>query len=197
MGFLAAQRRRWVWRTRVTSVDAGRRPGSYDRHVILRCTKKFLTLLGQRPGADLEPVPTADDWYANLLWFDRRKCLLLTHAGTLFSIFEADVRASALRDTRRIVADLIGRELAREKLPAGTFGAVDKEELIVARTADRSVLGCMNDMALLCGHAIAGSGGLRQTNVAELNRSLRRNLNSARGYQQPIDLAAARVRHAQ
>ncbi|MFN2615181.1 MAG: hypothetical protein ABR552_10255 [Actinomycetota bacterium] len=31
-------------------------------------------------------------WYANLLWFDRRKCLLLTLAPTLFSVSVADVR---------------------------------------------------------------------------------------------------------
>jgi hypothetical protein len=28
----------------------------------------------------------------NLLWFDRCKCLLLTHAGMLFAIFDTDVR---------------------------------------------------------------------------------------------------------
>ncbi len=40
--------------------------------------------------------PEDEDWYANLLVLDRRKCLLLTHAGTLFTIFEPDVRASDL-----------------------------------------------------------------------------------------------------
>jgi hypothetical protein len=139
-------------------------------------------------------VPSAEDWYGNLLWFDRRKCLLLTHAGTLFSIFEADVRAAGLRDTRRTVAGLIGRELARENLPAATFGSVDTDELIIARTADRSVLGCMNDMAFMCEHAIAQSGGLQHTDLAELNHALRRNINSTRGYQRPVDLAAARTR---
>lgn len=65
--------------------------------MILRCTRKLLRLLGTEPAADPGPVPGAGDWYANLLWFDRRKCLLLTHAGTLFSVFEADVRAAGLR----------------------------------------------------------------------------------------------------
>jgi hypothetical protein len=43
------------------------------------------------PVADLAPAPDLEDWYANLLWFDRRKCPLLTHSATLFTIFEADV----------------------------------------------------------------------------------------------------------
>lgn len=42
------------------------------------------------PGCD-------DDWYANLLWIDRRKCLLLTHAGTLFPVFAAGVRKRDLQ----------------------------------------------------------------------------------------------------
>jgi hypothetical protein len=157
--------------------------------VILRCTRKLLRLLGTDPAADPDPAPDADDWYANLLWFDRRKCLLLTHAGTLFPAFEADVRAAGLRDTHRLVTRLIGRELAREDLPATTFGALEEQGLIVARTADRSVLGCMNDMAMLCEHAITTSSGLRQADLADLNRALRRHINRARGDQRPIDLA--------
>ncbi len=161
--------------------------------MILRCTRKLLRLLGTEPAADPQPVPGAEDWYGNLLWFDRRRCLLLTHAGTLFSIFEADVRAAYLRDTHRLVTGWIARELAREGLPPGTFGPLDRQELIVARTADRSVLGCMNDMAVLCEHAIARSGGMRQADLADLNRALRRNVNSARGYERPVDLATRRM----
>ncbi len=56
--------------------------------MILRCTNKLLAVIGA-PLADPAPAPDAEDWYANLLWSDRRKCLLLTHSGTLFTIFEA------------------------------------------------------------------------------------------------------------
>jgi hypothetical protein len=60
--------------------------------MLLRCTTKMLALLGVRPAALIETAPTDDDWYLNLLWIERRKCLLFTHAGTLFPIFLADVR---------------------------------------------------------------------------------------------------------
>ncbi|MHB8431856.1 MAG: DUF6933 domain-containing protein, partial [Acidimicrobiales bacterium] len=53
--------------------------------------------------------PDDEDWYANLLVLDRRKCLLLTHAGTLFTIFEPDVRASDLKATKNLVVALIER----------------------------------------------------------------------------------------
>ena len=101
--------------------------------------------------------------------------------------------ASALRTTRQLVTGLTGRELRREELPAGTSGDLGQQDVLPAKTADRSVLGRMNDMAFRCEHAIAGAGGLARTDLPELNRSLRRNINSARGYRPPIELAARRL----
>lgn len=160
--------------------------------MILRCTKKLLTVMGE-PVAEPAPMPGPEDWYANLLWFERRKCLLLTHSATLFTIFEPNVTAASLRAAHQLVADLIGLELRREGLPAGTFGDLAQEDVLLAKTADRSVLGCMNDMAFMCEHAIAEAGGLARTDLAKLNMSLRRNINSARGYCPPIELTARRL----
>jgi hypothetical protein len=155
--------------------------------VILRCTKKLLEVL--RAGRVAEPAPDVGDWYASLLWFDRRKCLLVTRAGTLFSVFEPGVRAARLRDTHRLITGLIERELRREGLPPGTFGNLRGHDLVLAKTADRSVLGCMNDMAFLCEVAITGSGGLAHCDPGELNQALHRNINSPRGYRPPVELA--------
>jgi hypothetical protein len=159
--------------------------------VILRCTKKLLDVIRPEQLAALESE--GEDWYANLLVLDRRKCLLLTHAGTLFTIFEPDVRASALRATKNLVSELIERELFAEGLPADTFGDLWTDELLMAKTADRSVLGCMNDMAFLCDVAVADAGGLARVDVRSLNHRLHRNINSARGYERPIDIVMSRT----
>ena len=161
--------------------------------MILRCTRKLLTVIGPKLVAEPAPAPDAEDWYANLLWFDRRKCLLMTHSATLFTIFEPNVNAPELRATDHLVTRLIGRELLSEGLPLDAFSDLEPENVVLARTADRSVLGCMNDMAFLCEIAIAESGGLRYTDLAALNQSLRRNINSARGYRPPIELAFERL----
>jgi hypothetical protein len=50
----------------------------------------------------------------------------------------------------------------------------------------------MNDVAYVCENAISGSGGLARANLAALNQSLRRNINSARKYRPPIELTAER-----
>jgi hypothetical protein len=147
-----------------------------------------------RPRRLADCPPDGEDWYANLLWLDGRKCLLLTHAATLFTVFEADVRAAGLREPGQLVARLISRELLREELPADTFGSAAPASVTLAKTADRSVLGCMNDMAFRCETATTRSGGLAATDTADLNRALRRNINSARGYQPPIELTIQRLR---
>lgn len=98
------------------------------------------------------------------------------------------MRAADLRATGRLLTHLMGREVLSEGLPSRTFADLEPEKVILAKTADRSVLGCMNDMAFLREKAISGSGGLSCTDVVTLNRSLRRNINSARGYQPPITL---------
>ena len=152
--------------------------------MIVRCTKKLLAVIRQARLAD--SPPDGEDWYPNLLWFSGRKCLLLSHAATLFTIFELDVRAAGLRDTGRLVTGLIRRELAREQLPEDTFGRLDPGQVAVAKTADRSVLRCMTDMALPCEVAVDQSGGLAGTDIRDLNRP--------RGYAPPVELAAQRLR---
>ncbi len=160
--------------------------------MILRCTKKLLDVIKPRSLAASEPDD--HDWYATLLWLDGRKCLLLTHAATLFSVFEPDVRAAALRDTGRLVTDLIARELAREELPPTAFGPLDPAAVAVAKTASRSVTGSMTDLGYRCEAVVADSGGLAGTDLADLNQQLRRHICSARGYAYPIELVQEYLR---
>jgi hypothetical protein len=65
--------------------------------VIARCTAKLRAFLGGQPQRQVDPGCSERDWYANLVVIERRKCLLLTHAGTLLSVFVRDVRVAQLR----------------------------------------------------------------------------------------------------
>jgi hypothetical protein len=92
--------------------------------VVVRCTKQVLDLLG--PDVPLSaPALSDDEWYLNLLWIDRRKCLLLTHSGTLFSVFRAGIRATDLRPLGDYIVEAIDTELRAEQLPAVTFAQLD------------------------------------------------------------------------
>jgi hypothetical protein len=161
--------------------------------VVLRCTRKLLDLLGGR-ALTLTGLPPADeDWYANLLWLDRKKCLLLTHAGTLFSAFLPQVRTADLRPIGPYVVNAIEAELDSENLPPDTFGQLNPDTLRLAKTASRSILGFMNEMAVHLRYQVADAGGLSNCNSSALNHDLRRTLHNRSGYTYPIELVAQRL----
>jgi hypothetical protein len=115
--------------------------------MVVRCTKKMLDLLGGRSITLSELPPTDDDCYLNLLWIARQKCILLTHAGTLFSVFRAGVRSADLRPLGDYLVAAIEIELRAESLPTDTFSELESESVRPAKTASRSTLGFMNEMA--------------------------------------------------
>jgi len=141
--------------------------------MILRCTAKMLTLVGTRATALPDVPPSDDDWYLNLLWIERRKCLLLTHAGTLFPVFVADVRKADLRPIGPYVVSLVEKHLHSEELAPDTLGRLTPDGVDVAKTASRK-------------HS-------RRSDTVLLNRFLRRALHNRAGdYVTPLDLVAQR-----
>lgn len=67
---------------------------------------------------------------------------------------------------------------------------------MLAKTADRSVVGGMNDMVFRCEVAITDASGLAHCGLGELNQALHRNINSPRGYRAPVELAAEGLRRS-
>jgi len=129
---------------------------------MLRCTAKVLALLGVSEPAIGEACE--QDWYAHLIRIDRRKCLLVTHVGTLFSVFMPNVTAAGLRPIGPPVVSAIQAALQAEHLPIDTLGELDPWQVAVAKTADRRILGTINDLAFTTEHVIANhwrSGPLR------------------------------------
>jgi hypothetical protein len=163
------------------------------RRVILRCTTRLLELLRPDDATLVDADPSDEDWYANLLWINRRKCLLLLHAGTLFPVLIADVRARELNTIGSFVIDHIEAALADEGFARDALGVLDPAAVRLARTASRQVLGFMNDTGTMCRHHSAASGGLAAADLPGLNRQLRRTLhNRGGGYVQPLDLVEDR-----
>jgi hypothetical protein len=172
---------------RPSPVSGPARDGTVS-NVIVRCTKKVLDLLGGRLVA-LDELPASDeDWYLDLLWIDRRKCLLLTHTGTLFSVFRPNVRTADLRPLGPYVAEAVETELRVEHLALDTLGRLQADHVRLAKTASRSTLGFMNQMTFDLRFQVARHGGLCGCDIDDLNRQLRRTLRNRGGYVRPIDL---------
>ncbi len=157
--------------------------------MIVRCTAKLRALLGRQAQPPSDPVVSPDDFYANLLIIERRKCLLVTHAATLFSVFCPDVRAAQLRPLGPFLVPRIVAQLDAEGLSERALGELDGGQVTIAATAGgRSVLGCMHDLALTCRLASEDAGGLGLLDLAALHHVLQRHIYAARGYVPAIDL---------
>lgn len=113
--------------------------------VILRPTRKLQSLL---PTASVSsPSDTAlGDWYVNRIVVERQPLLLLVSAATLFPIVlpARDVRSLPSR-----LAAIVAAQLERLGIEFGIIGAECEamNPVVVAPTADRSVLGTMVDFA--------------------------------------------------
>src|SRR5712692_9722833 len=105
--------------------------------VVLRCTAKMLALLGARPRDLVTIGPSEEDWYANLLWLDGRKCLLLAHAGGMFSVFVPDIRKADLVPIAPSVVRFMHQELGAESFPLDRLGALDSSSIALAKTEIR------------------------------------------------------------
>ncbi len=161
--------------------------------LLLRCTGKLLKVLGTAPKDLVEAPPSPEDWYGNVIYIEGRKCLLVTHAQTLFTVFIPDVLAADLRPIDALLIPALHAALAREGLPIDTFGVPGGGPVRLAKTADRSVLGCLRDLAGRCEWAVRSVGGLANLDLDELHHGLQRNPSSVRNWAFAIDSVRKRT----
>ena len=136
----------------------------------LRCTEKLLRAMGgaylRQAGEDTEREQ-ADDWYANLVWLNGRKCVLFTHVGTLFPIVVFDTPASRLRDLSAILRDSYTTALDKLEVSRARVAT----ELLrmghppLARTCNRMVLATMNDYSVDIASRVKDCGGIACTDA--------------------------------
>lgn len=161
--------------------------------MVVRCTKNMLDLLDGRELTLSDLPPGEEDWYLNLVRIKREKCLLLTHSGTLFSVFRAGVHVADLRPLGSYLVEAIQTELRVEGLPENTFPDLDPDDLLLAKTASRSTLGFMTEMAFELGWIIEDKRGLRRSDINDLNHALRRMLWNRGDYVRSIELVHQRL----
>lgn len=160
----------------------------------IRCTHRPVKAMRVASRTLPDPATTEGDWYADLLWFDRRKCLLLTPCGARSSRSSSPTSAPRTCATSASCSRATPRWRYDEELPPDALGELTAPA-VLARTASRRVLGVMTDDAYQCEKAVFESGGRAQADVLELNRGLRRTLHSCDGgYTTPLDAVRAPLR---
>lgn len=98
-----------------------------------------------------------------------------------------------LRPLGDYLVEAIQIELRKEGLPESTFPDLDPDDLRLAKTASRSTLGFMTEMAFGLGWIIEDKRGLRRSDINYLNHALRRMLWNRGDYVRPIELVHQRL----
>ena len=170
--------------------------------IVLRLTNKVLKEFGkQKPElVQVAEGSGANEWYVNLFRLDRRKCLLFTHAGTLFSFVVAGVSRKDIQSLPELFRKELSRALFYEEFSAGQIEEFMKraQEITIAKTTSRSVLSSMNQILyeypyIMARFAHLGGEGLVAAN-RELNTMLRGAIGEGRhDYGEPRELFVALV----
>jgi hypothetical protein len=158
--------------TRRPRIRGARGPGMAGLRLI-RCTQK---LLAEIPTRLIDTTATGRDWHANLLHVDRRKCALFTHDLTLYSIFCTGLRKPEFEKlgnvfSQRLFKTMLIDEFSQEHIEK-VLGAC--ETIRFARSANRSVLGSMNDLRYQIKVRVASDGGLANADPDELQYRINR-----------------------
>ena len=160
--------------------------------ITLRCTRKLLDLLDQVPKDD-PPSPTAalGDWYANVIPTLAGDLIIFVNERTFLSVALPVEAIDGLvpRFVTRVYNLLLMIDVPQE------VARLERDELrpvTFAKTASRSVLGVMKDVALGYDHAAARfleDGEVPRIWEAELAMS--RRIHSPTDYAFPFKVAKA------
>ena len=114
--------------------------------VVLRRTRKLGTALPLSAGNPVVSETALGDWYVNRLTVDRRPLLLLVCSNALLPILLPARDVAKLADR---LPDVVAARLQRLRIPQTIVDAevAAMRPVVVAATADRSVLGIMVDFA--------------------------------------------------
>ena len=155
----------------------------------LQCTQKLLKELKVKPEEIKPELPSLTNWYANLLLIDRRKCVLLTHQSTLYSVFIPGLKKPDFMHFPEVIGQNVFKNLLQEEIPQEKLELVLNEFQTISytKTSNRSVLGAMNDLTFQINYRVSADGGLNNIDHYEVNRYLNRTPMSAIEDAYPID----------
>ena len=158
---------------------------------IIRCTVKLLTQLKTKPTNAPSESSACCDWHANLLLVDRRKCVLFTNNQTLYSFLlpSMKMKKPILENFEKMFRLGLFKSLMAEGFAELQIEYMLREHqnIVIAKTNSRSILGSMNDLAFQIKSMIYAMGGLANADSSEINRQLNRIPMSAIKYKVSID----------
>lgn len=130
-----------------------------------------------------------EGWHANLLRFERRKCVLFTHDTTLYAVFVPGLKRPEFEHLDEVFGQRLFKALLWDKFPQELIEMMLDACRTVrfTRSNNRSVLGSMNEMRFHVEVDVEDAGGLERVDLADLHQRLNRTPWSAVGYRNPVE----------
>jgi len=158
---------------------------------LIHCTSKLQKEMGLKKADLCEVSPKFSylgSWHANLLYIDRRKCVLFANDKTLFNFIATDVSRAQIRELGELFKGMLSCVLSDEGFNEAAKDKIlsEYEELGFAKSNSKSVLGSMNDLAFHYKNLIQDAGGVHSYAVPGIIRQLNRMPMGAIGYGFPI-----------
>lgn len=154
--------------------------------LLIHCTQK---LLAEVPDRLIDPSAAGDSWHANLLRFDRRKCVLFTHDATLYSVFVPGLKKPEFDQLDEVFGQRLFKALLWDEFPQTQIERMldAARSIRCTRSNNRSVLGSMNDIRYHVEDEVGYAGGLEGVDLADLHHRLNRIPFGAIGYRYPVE----------
>jgi hypothetical protein len=159
---------------------------------LIRCTKKLQKEMGLSANS-LCTIPPQDSflgtWHANLIYIDRKKCVLFVNDRTLFNFIIPDLLRDQIRSLDGIFKSYLQCVLASEKFPDWFLAKaqVELETIHYGNTNSKRILGSMNDLAFHYKYYILSEGGVHSPAVPAIIQQLNRIPMGALEYVFPIE----------
>jgi hypothetical protein len=152
----------------------------------IRCTQKLLRRVGMLPKVETAPPTTVlGDWYANIVFTRPQQLVLCMNERSLLVVL---LPAQNFRNAAPQFQEQVSSLLARIGVSADAVAA-EKQAMSEVRfgpTANRSVLGCLNEAAFALSYKLETSSG---ASAEETEDDFSEVIYSATRYRQPRELA--------
>jgi len=128
-------------------------------------------------------------WHANLIYIDRKKCILFTNDKTLFNFIVPGVRRAQIKDLAGLFRGYLECVLADEDINSAIIENILREycEIEYSATDSKKIFGSMNDLAYHCKVRISYEGGIHSHKVPEIIKQLNRMPMGTIKYKYPIE----------
>lgn len=159
---------------------------------LIRCTQKLQKEMGLNKSdlsvQDSDPG-TLGAWHANLLYINRRKCVIFVNDKTLLNFTIPDLKREQLRRLDTLFKNWLCCILAEEGLDESLRESImqEYEHIGYAATASRSVIGCMNDLVFHYKIHLESQGGVHSAMLPQIIQQLNRMPMKVLNYGYPID----------